>query len=316
MIAADRHAIGVCTYRRPGLADTLANLEDQTAPVGRLAILVADNDDRPTAQKLITDFARSSSHDVVYIHAPSQNISVARNAILSTARDRGLRYLAFIDDDELAPPGWYRRLFSALSASHADAAVGPVRAVYAPDAPDWMTRTRSHDTVPEIDAQGRPIAGHTCNVMIDLGSAAFEGLRFNPDRGKTGGEDTAFFKAAQRRGAVFALAADAEVTEAVPPDRARLTWLLRRRYRMGQTHGSLLAADGGQSRPRRAIISAAKFGWCVGAAVLGMPSAARRNTSLVRGALHAGVLADAIGLERMEIYGGPAATIEKGQSGS
>jgi glycosyltransferase involved in cell wall biosynthesis len=311
-----RHAIGICTFRRPSLADTLASLADQTAPVGQLTLIVADNDDSPTGQALVMDFARRSQHQVVYIHAPARNISVARNAILSAARSRGLQFLAFIDDDELASAGWYRCLFSALVTSQADLAVGPVRAVYAPDAPDWMTRARSHDTTPEIDADGRPIAGHSCNVMIDLKSPAFDNLHFCADRGRTGGEDTAFFDAAKHQGAVFALAPDAEVTEAVSPDRAQLRWLLRRRYRMGQTHGSLLAVNGGQGRLRRGVVSAAKLGWCVSAAILTMPMPSRRNASLVRGALHAGVLADSIGLDRVEIYGAPAGKFEKGQRGS
>lgn len=316
MTGENRHAIGVCTFRRPGLADTLATLAKQSAPPGGLTILVADNDEDPTAQELVADFAQQSPHTVIYLHAPARNISVARNAILAAARGRDLRFLAFIDDDELAPPDWYRNLLRAVSESRADAAVGPVRAVYPPNSPGWMARTQSHDTRPETDRHGRPIAGHSCNVIIDLKAAAFDGLLFSPARGRTGGEDTAFFRAAQQRGAVLALVPDAEVTEAVLPDRARLGWLLQRRYRMGQTHGSLLAAQDGQGRFRRAAVSAAKLTWCAGAALLALPVATGRNTALVRGALHAGVLADAIGLARVEPYGAPTGAIETERGGS
>jgi succinoglycan biosynthesis protein ExoM len=300
------HAIGLCTFRRPGLTETLATLESQRAPEGPLTILVADNDEVPSAREVVETFARGSGHEVVHVHAPARNISVARNAVLTAARRRGLRWLAFIDDDEQAPHGWYGALYGALRASGADATVGPVRAIYSDDAPPWLKRARSHDTEPEVDRHGHPVAGHSCNVLIDLGSPAFDGLRFNPERGQTGGEDTAFFHAAMRRGAVLSLAPQAVVTEIVPPARARIGWLLRRRYRMGQTHGSLMAQDAGGGRGRRAAVATAKVLWCGGAALLFAPDAARRNTALIRGALHAGVVAEAVRLRAVRPYGGQA----------
>jgi succinoglycan biosynthesis protein ExoM len=306
------HAIGVCTFRRPALARTLASLEAQTAPGGPPTILVADNDDAPSAGALVEDFARTSRNDVIYTHAPARNISIARNAVLAAARERSLRFLAFIDDDEVAPPDWYRNLLATLGDQKADAAVGPVRAIYSEDAPAWLGRARSHDTNPETGADGRPLAGHSCNVLIDLDAAAFEGLSFSLDRGRTGGEDTAFFHAALRRGARLAVAPDAEVTEDVPPGRATLGWLLLRRYRMGQTHGSLLAEDAG--RARRGSVAAAKLCWCAGSALLTLPLAERRNAALIRGALHAGVVAEAAGLRRIAPYSSAATDGERGVS--
>ncbi|MFW5881185.1 MAG: glycosyltransferase [Roseicyclus sp.] len=309
------HAVGVCTFRRPALAETLATLEAQRAPDGGLTILVADNDDAPSARGLVEDFARTSRHEVVYLHAPARNISVARNAILAAARAGGTRFLAFIDDDECAPRGWYLELHAGLTRARADAAVGPVRAIYPEDAPPWLARARTHDTEPELDAQGRPVAGHSCNVLIDLGAPAFAGLDFSLERGQTGGEDTAFFHAARRRGAVLCLAADAVVTEAVTPDRAGMRWLLQRRYRMGQTHGSLLAAEGG-GRAGRAALAGAKLLWCGGAALLSLADAERRNGALIRGALHAGVLAEAAGLRRVRPYVAPPRETDDGRQAS
>lgn len=303
MIGARHHAIGVCTFRRPGLADTLATLTAQQPPDSGLTILVADNDDEPSARPLVEEFARTSRHHVVYLHAPARNISIARNAILKAARARDVRYLAFLDDDEKAPPHWYGKLHDTLLRSRADAAFGPVHAIYGPRAPDWLKRTRSHDTRPETGPDGRPVAGHSCNVLIDLASRAFHGLSFDPARGRSGGEDTAFFHAAKLRGAAFVLAADAEVTEQVPRERERLHWLLVRRYRMGQTHGSLLVTDSEFQRFGQMALALSKAVWCAGAALLFLPATGRRNAALVRGSLHLGVVSNLLGLRRVQPYG-------------
>ncbi|RUX87822.1 glycosyltransferase family 2 protein, partial [Mesorhizobium sp. M7D.F.Ca.US.004.01.2.1] len=47
--------IGVCTFRRPELADTLRSLDAMEMPAGfDIRIIVADNDDTPTASDLVT----------------------------------------------------------------------------------------------------------------------------------------------------------------------------------------------------------------------------------------------------------------------
>jgi succinoglycan biosynthesis protein ExoM len=43
----------VCTFRRLGLAATLASLKAQTLPADRFRIIVADNDHEPGARPLV-----------------------------------------------------------------------------------------------------------------------------------------------------------------------------------------------------------------------------------------------------------------------
>ena len=46
--------IGVCTFRRPELADTLRSLAAMNMPAGfGIGVIVADNDDEPTAEALV-----------------------------------------------------------------------------------------------------------------------------------------------------------------------------------------------------------------------------------------------------------------------
>ncbi len=304
-VPAGQVAVGLCTFRRKELVDTLRTLEAQDLPEGvELCILICDNDHSPSAQGVVESFAQDSRHKVVYCHAPAANISIARNAALDAARQRGLRTLVFIDDDELAPPHWISALLGRLAAGDADIVVGPVRAIYGPDAPAWMRERKMHDTLPELGEDGRPIAGHSCNVAMDLDHPALQDLRFDLSRGVSGGEDTAFFEALQRSGARLALAPDAQIDEPVPPGRANLRWLLKRRYRMGQTHGSLLSQGAGPARRAKTLaVTMAKVGYCGAAALLSLASAPARNASLVRGALHVGTVSALLGLRRIEIYG-------------
>ncbi|WP_298434756.1 glycosyltransferase [uncultured Jannaschia sp.] len=306
-VPAGEVTVGICTFRRSSLLATLDTIERQVVPPGiSLRIVVSDNDTQPSAKDALAEFAARSRHEVVYLHAPAGNISVARNAILDEGVRRGSTRLAFIDDDELAPPDWLQSLLERMAEDGADAVVGPVRAIYEAEAPAWMRALGIHDTIPELDPRGRPIAGHSCNVLLNTDAAAFQGLRFDLGRGVSGGEDTAFFEAARRRGARMAVAPDAWLTEPVPPDRARLRWLLKRRYRMGQTHGSLLSegATVGDAALNLAR-AAAKVGWCAVATLVTAPVARRRNANLLRGALHVGTMSALLGVAPVRIYGEP-----------
>jgi len=304
-IPRERVAVGVCTFRRPALSDTLTTLDAQSLPAGvPLTIVVADNDVTPSARSLVEAFAARSKHRVVYLHAPAGNISLARNAILDEVGRRGLRRLAFIDDDELAPRHWLRELLARMASGDADVVVGPIRAIYPDHAPSWMRRLGVHDTRPELGPDGRPIAGHSCNVLMDLASPALEGLRFDLARGASGGEDTAFFDAACRAGARLALAPAARLDEPVAPSRVRLDWLLKRRFRMGQTHGSLRRQNRGTGgRAAEIAKAAAKVAYCGAFALLTVPFPERRNANLLRGALHLGTVSSLIGIRDLTIYG-------------
>ncbi len=314
-----RIAIGLCTFRRPQLRETLESLAGLQIPDGvSLRIIIADNDEGPSAEVLVAEFAARAALPVSYIHAPARNISVARNAVL--AAGEGDDFLAFIDDDETAAPDWIALMLAQMASSPApDVVLGPVRAIYADDAPGWMKAARAHDTLPVVTAGGVIRTGYTCNVLLRGGAPALAGLRFDPALGRSGGEDTAFFASAFARGARFDFAPDAWLTEPVPPARAKLGWLIRRRFRMGQTHGGVLAerAPSAGARFAQAAKAGAKALACGGMAMVQLPFAARRNRALMRGALHVGAVAALAGLRPITLYGetpGPAGL--PGQNGT
>jgi succinoglycan biosynthesis protein ExoM len=289
--------VGLCTFRRPQVAATLASLRAQQLPDGlTLQVIVADNDDTPSAQAVVM-----ASGGARYIHAPARNISLARNAILDAVEGP---WLAFCDDDERLDPGWIAALWRQAQATGAAVVLGDVRAHYGAGAPEWMRRGGVHDTRPECDLQGRLKGGYTCNVLMNLADPGLAGLRFDPARGRTGGEDTAFFAAARDLGVVFAHAPDALAVEDVPDDRATLGWLLRRRIRMGQTHASLIGAGAGwPRRVRMALLATAKMAACGGMAFGALPRPLARNRAIMRGALHFGTVSGLLGGRMIVPYG-------------
>ena len=76
MAARDRRIdICVCTFRRPELADKLRSLAALAMPAGfGIGVIIADNDDEPTAEPLVTELARELKLLVRYRHAPARNI--------------------------------------------------------------------------------------------------------------------------------------------------------------------------------------------------------------------------------------------------
>ncbi|MBZ9798847.1 glycosyltransferase [Mesorhizobium sp. ES1-4] len=296
--------IGVCTFRRPELADTLRSLAALALPDGfEVGVVVADNDDTPSARELVTALSRELKLPVRYRHCPARNISIARNACLDASE---ADFLAFIDDDETASVNWLAELVATAETSGAAAVLGPVRALYGPDAPDWMRRGDFHSTLP-VRVRGEIRTGYTCNVLLRMRSDSLRGRRFSLARGQTGGEDTEFFDQMHKAGGRIAFAPQAWVDEAVPRARAAFDWLGRRRFRVGQTHGHLLGSNArGIGRIRHVGLAAAKAAFCFAAALPVVANPVRRNRSVLRGIMHVGVVSGLVGVRELRLYGQPS----------
>jgi succinoglycan biosynthesis protein ExoM len=234
------------------------------------------------------------------VHAPSRNISIARNACLDAAAGE---WIAFLDDDEIASPSWLSSLIAEAEREQWDAVLGPVQAVYAQTAPAWIRAGNFHSTEP-VFVHGRIETGYTGNVLIRRGLITREGLRFRADLGRSGGEDEDFFNRLRDAGGRIGFARTGLAYEAIPSTRTTLRWLLRRSFRSGQTYGARLCARSGSvvERSRALLIAAAKAGVCAVAAVSYMPIATRRNRFLTRAALHCGVVARLAGVKELKLY--------------
>ncbi|GAB5458923.1 MAG: glycosyltransferase family 2 protein [Henriciella sp.] len=300
--------IGICTYRRSHIADTLRSIAEGNIPTDiDLTVIVADNDIKPTAQDLVTSLTLPFA--VKYVHAPAGNISIARNACLSHAT---AETLIFIDDDELVSPYWLNEILAEQARSGADVVLGPVEAIYPDDAPNWMKRGKFHNSSATF-VKGEILTGYSCNALINLVSPAATDLRFKLELGRTGGEDTMFFTELHQRGGKISYAPEALITEAVAPDRASFAWLFKRKIRFGQTHGLVLIARRGNGLAQRLkgiAASIAKIAYCGLRAVLSVFNTARSRYWLLRGALHIGVISKLLGGQEAETYGSQTAPEE------
>jgi succinoglycan biosynthesis protein ExoM len=290
--------ICICTFRRPHLSDTLRSIAAIDPAGARIRVLVADNDDTPTAGAIVEAQRADFPFPLLHIHAPRANISLARNACLDHA---AADFVAFVDDDEVVSRGWLGALLEAAEQTQADAVLGPVQAVYDPAAPDWLQRGDFHSTLPVRTPDGIT-TGYTCNVLLRW-KPAVQALRFDLRLGRTGGEDTEFFFRLTDRGGRIAFAREALVHEPVPASRTGWGWLVRRRFRSGQTHGTRLLAIG-QNRLVAAMLAAGKAAICLCMSLATIWSPVRWRKNLLRAVLHLGVIGGLLGSRQAEHYGG------------
>jgi succinoglycan biosynthesis protein ExoM len=291
-------AIGVCTFRRDAVDQTLESIARQEA--GPIWVIVADNDETPSAEARIRALGHRLGLRLDYRHAPARNISIARNACLDAA---GTPWLLFIDDDEVAEPGWLAAMAREAAKGAWDVVLGPVDAVYSEAAPEWMRRGNFHSTRPVV-RQGRIDTGYSGNALIRLDFVRRHGLRFDPALGQSGGEDLDFFYRLRDAGGRIGFAEDARALEPVPDGRASLRWLLARTFRAGQSHGARLASiqPGPAQRVVQAGLAAGKLLACASGAIVTLPRATVRNRFITRGALHLGVMARVAGLKEIQLY--------------
>lgn len=298
--------IGICTYRRPAVVATLKSLFEMDIPQDvSVRLIVADNDEEPSAQASIDNLRETSPFEIEYVHCPKSNISIARNACLSACT---ADYLAFIDDDETAPKEWLAELLMTARASGAEAVLGPVTAIYKTNVPNWMRKGDFHSTFP-VWVNGEIITGYTCNTLLRMNAPSIAGRRFALSLGQSGGEDTHFFSHMHAEGGRIAYAEKAMLSEPVPDTRASFMWLAKRRFRSGQTHGRLLAEKKpGLRRVAQVAIAGAKVAACAGMALLTCFDAVRRTRQLLRVALHMGSVSGAVGVREIRQYGAVEAT--------
>jgi succinoglycan biosynthesis protein ExoM len=292
--------VGVCTFRRPAVAETLASLGRLVLPRNvSLRVIVADNDETASAEAVVRQAASAAGLELAYVHAPARNICIARNAILDAAQGD---FLAFIDDDETATPGWLLALLAEADRGGWDAVLGPVKAVYHHDAPGWIAEGDFHSTAP-VEVEGRILKGYAGNVLIRRATLERLGLRFDLTLGRQGGEDDDVFYRLTDAGGTIGYAPEALAYEPVPPGRASLQWLLKRSFRTGQTHGArLMGRHSGAARLAQIGVAGAKGGVCVAGAAASALSPKARGKWLVRGSLHAGVVARLAGIRELQLY--------------
>ena len=289
----------ICTFRRPGILSAIDSVAKQIVPPSiSVRILIIDNDAEQSAFSIVTEFRSRTTIRLDYKHAPGQNISMARNAGLDAATTP---WLVFMDDDEFASTKWLSGLIA--SRNGANAVFGPCEAIYREGTPDWIKQGDYHSN--RITETEPITTGYTSNVLIDMAFVRRHGLRFAPELGRTGGEDTMFFHAMYLKGGVLKYASSAVVYETVVSSRVNLAWILRRRYRAGQVRALVSHRCDLVEYARLSLTAPFKVVLCVIMSGLTIPSEARAIWWLMRGVFHWGTISYALGIRVHEEYGKP-----------
>jgi glycosyltransferase involved in cell wall biosynthesis len=212
----------------------LASVRGQRLATARLrmrAILV-DNNPEPTERPLY-DALCADDADGGYVHCPEPGIPIARNAAIEAALQAGADYIAFLDDDEIAPEHWLMALMDALYATGADAIQGGVRPAAADTDPVWRRAPPLGDLAWETC---RSLA--TCNVLFKAWLVEPPlALRFDEAMRYTGGSDREFFLRARKRGgAKLVRVHGIDVLEEAQKERRSLGYQAARAFAAGSNY--------------------------------------------------------------------------------
>ena len=197
------------------------------------AIVVVDNSPEGSARAVVDALRPASPAPLVYAHEPRPGVATARNAGLQAGASP---LVAFLDDDEEAPPGWLGALRTAHLQLGAAVTFGPVQGV-APAAPPALRRylDRFFSREGAAETGYSPIVYGCGNSIMTRADALAGPAPFDARSDLTGGEDDRLFSRLRLQGLRFGWAADAWVNEYAPPHRARLGYALKRAFCYGQS---------------------------------------------------------------------------------
>lgn len=228
-------SVCVPTYDRPELLRRcIERIDMQAAFPQAFEVVVVDNSEDRSAIVTVQTLCATSRHPIRYVSEPTHNISLARNRAVAVSRGA---YVAFVDDDELPGKDWLGTLLETLNSFQADGVLGPVEPEFEVVPPRWLIE--SGLSVRERFSTGTaltaPLFMRTGNVLFRR--EVFDAMTspFDPRFGRSGGEDSAFFEQALKRGFRFVWCDEAPVFEWVPRERQTVGYHVRRAIIRGVT---------------------------------------------------------------------------------
>lgn len=236
------------TFRRPEqVLLTLQSLKDQNLSQS-MAVIVMDNDSSADGAKSCADFMREHDLPGLVIIAHDRGNCHAYNAGWTTAlaEFRNFKWLAVIDDDEIADKNWLSNHIQTAVDTQAHFVGGPQIQQFPDNTPSHW---RNHPVFqPHYTKTGPvPILYSSGNVIIarevlDQMPAPFLDTAFN----FIGGGDSDFYQRSKAQGFTFAWCNEAPVFEDVPERRATFSWINARSLRNGSISAIIETRDNKQ----------------------------------------------------------------------
>jgi succinoglycan biosynthesis protein ExoM len=249
----------------------LESLAAQRVPAAYdVRIVVVDNDPDESAGDVLRSVELPFPLETAVEKEPG--IPFARERSVQLAWDDDA--LIFVDDDEIAPPGWLETLLGAWESSGADVVTGPVRGLLPPDAPDWARHSDVFDSTGKHRTGDVLDKAYTNNTLVAQRVYHAVTPAFHPAFRFTGSSDLHFFLQVHRAGFRIVWCEEAVIEEKVPLSRTSVRWLIRRAFRSGSgdTISRRLIRPGAGSFLYAGLLATARvasgFGYLAGGIVL------------------------------------------------
>lgn len=229
--------VTVLTYKRPEelrlglpvIIEHVRSLNENPEQAIIAEVLVVDNDPAGSAQPIVNQIG---SDDVRYVIESQPGISAGRNRALDEAKHSDL--LSYIDDDERPQEQWLVPLIETWKQTGAAAVMGRVVSTFETDPGPWIQAGRFF--VRRRMKTGTPVrVAAAGNLLLDMNQVRELGVRFHPDFGLTGAEDTLFSRMLNRRGGLIVWCDESVATDFVPHSRATKKWVLARSWSHGNS---------------------------------------------------------------------------------
>jgi len=290
-------SVVVCTRNRGGaLEPALASLVAQEAPF-EWEVLVVDNRSSDDTAEVARAFARRHRERVRVEVEPDLGLSAARNAGVRLARGS---WIAFLDDDAEAEPGWLAAYEDAWSGADVLSAGGPVEPLFDGPLPEWL----GERYLPYLSVWDRGPEAHDLlynelprGANMAYRRAAFERVgEFDPRLGRRGRslrscEEIELGLRLERIGGRCRYVPRARVRHHVAVERLTPGWMRARFAAQGFSEAILDWKHGGWRRLRRGLSERRRgMAWVVaeeGASSLRAGFERAATTSYRRGALYA-----------------------------
>ena len=232
-----RVSIVLTTYNRASSMEmALKSLQAQDYP--SFEIVVVDNNSTDHTAEVVQRIAADDPR-VRYLLQPTPGVGPARNL---GCQESQAELIAFLDDDEIAPPEWVSRLVSAQVKNGASGVGGPYEPMWVTSPPCWLLHSRCmQETLSFMDFGSVPrqvewlLGGNALYTRKALAEVGY----FGSVPGRTGlkqvrgGGDMAAGMRLSKAGHRLWFEPSAKVYHTVPPERMRLKYILRRAFWAG-----------------------------------------------------------------------------------
>jgi len=155
----------ICTHNRaPYLRKALHSLFQQSLPQEQYEVLVVDNCSTDTTKEVIEEFARAGP--VRYHYESRLGLSHARNAGWHSARGR---YVAYLDDDAIACPGWLEKILEVFETitPRPGCVGGKTEAIWEAQRPAWLGDPLLHGlTIVDWSDVPHPLSDLSCEWLV------------------------------------------------------------------------------------------------------------------------------------------------------